>query len=98
MDEVSALVQAFDHGGNRLRGGIHVRTEHGKGDLLVILLQAVDFGGISPHGGTDGHGTPENMRSASGELFSLSLSTGERSPESIENINQVENRLQSDIK
>ncbi|MCK7519335.1 MAG: hypothetical protein MZV64_17225 [Ignavibacteriales bacterium] len=61
VDQISALVEALDHRRNRLRGGVHVLADQRKGHLLMILLQAVDLNGIAPHGGADGHETPEFM-------------------------------------
>ena len=55
MDQISVLIQALDHRGDGLCRGIHVRTQEGKRNLLVVLLQSVNLGGIALHCGADAH-------------------------------------------
>jgi hypothetical protein len=48
-------MQALDHGRNRLCRGFDMFTQQRERDLLMIVLQAVDFGCVSLHSGADGH-------------------------------------------
>jgi hypothetical protein len=62
MHQISILIQAFHHGGNRLRRRLDVGTQKRKRHLVMVLLQAIDLGGVASHGGTDSHDAFSNSR------------------------------------